>query len=297
MAIHVVGNVCIDWRFALGRLPRPGETANADALSFDLGGKGALQAIAAARTGAAVHLWAAVGTDAEAGDIRRLLSAAGLSCDGLVSVAAPTDRSVILVEAGGENVIVSAVEAARAFRPDTAGWLEAAASGDTLLMQNNLSADATAAAMAAARERGLYTVWNPSPAPGAAADLRVDLVVVNRGEGEALTGATEPAAILAGLRALGAAAAIVTLGADGAAVLGPGDDAPAFVPAAPVEGVDASGAGDVFCGVVVGVLSAGRPLAEAVRIGAAAASLSVTRPGTAAAIPTAAEIAAIARQG
>ncbi|WMS43914.1 PfkB family carbohydrate kinase [Acuticoccus sp. MNP-M23] len=293
MAVHVVGNICIDWRFALPHLPRAGETANADALSFDLGGKGALQAIATARTGASVHLWAAVGEDAEAATIRSLLEGAGLSADRLTAVDAATDRSVILVEAGGENAIVSAVAAARAFRPAMAALLMVAEPGDFLLMQNNLAPAVTEAAMAAARARGLKTVWNPSPVNAGAARLNVDLAIVNRGEGEALTGATDPAAMLPGLCERGAGAAIVTLGSGGAAVLAAADRAPVMVPVAPVAAVDTSGAGDVFCGVVVGALHAGRSLEDAARIATAAARLCVTRPGTAASIPTAAEIAAL----
>lgn len=293
MTVHVVGNICIDWRFALPHLPARGETTNADALSFDLGGKGALQAIAASRTGAAVRLRAAIGDDDEGETVRRLLVAAGLAADGLERVAAPTDRSVILVEAGGDNAIVSAVEAARAFRPAASGWLAHAAPGDTLLVQNNLEAEVTRDALAAATAHGLRTVWNPSPVRDDGAGLPVDLAIVNRGEGEALTGATEPDAMLRGLLDRGARCAIVTLGAEGAAMLCAGDAAPSLVPASAVEAVDTSGAGDVFCGVLVGCLDRGWPLDESARIASAAAGLCVARAGTAAAIPSAAEIEAL----
>lgn len=295
MAVHVVGNVGIDWCMRVPWLPRAGETLNASELTFDLGGKGALQAIAAHRTGAPVRFHAAVGRDDDAALVRTRLRDAGLPVAGLVVVDAPTDRSVIVVDADGENLIVSAVAASSAFRAD--GWGGPAAPGDTLLVQNNLAAEVTARVLAEAAARGLLTVWNVTPlGEGAAPDLSLAaLVIVNRVEGEALTGAREPADILARFRSMGAREAVVTLGGDGAAILPAGADAPTFIAAPQVEARDTSGAGDVFCGVLAGLLDRGLDLVTCARAATAVASIAVTRPGTARSVPTMAEVdAAIA---
>lgn len=292
MAVYVVGNACIDWSFRVPRLPQAGETLNASRLSFDLGGKGALQAIAASRTGAAVRFSAAVGDDPDGAQVRALLCQAGLPDAELALVDAATDRSVIFVDETGENLIVSAADAARIFFPPS-GWMDAATDSDLLLVQNNLSARTTAVVLQQARRRGLFTVWNVSPVDDAAADLSLAaLAIVNYGEGNALTDAGDADGILAALRARGVRAAIVTLGADGAAVLPAGARSATFVPAPRVDATDTSGAGDVFCGMVVGLLDRGLDLLTAARAATAVAGLAVTRHGTMRSVPTAAEVEA-----
>ncbi|KAB0678481.1 PfkB family carbohydrate kinase [Aureimonas leprariae] len=280
MAVHVVGNVCLDTTFRLDRFPRPGETVNAGSCAVTLGGKGANQALAAARTGAATTLWAAVGQDAEGTEIRRRLLEAGLSDRGLVAVSAPSDRSCVLVDAEAENLVVSAVEAARAFAADRSGWREAAKPGDVLVMQNNLAPDTTAACLRAAATSNLFTLFNASPlgAEEACPFGGVDLVVVNRDEGATVTGCAEPREIAATLRSMGVDRAVVTLGSRGA-ILAEADGLVAF-PAPAVVPVDTSGAGDVLAGTLAGCLDRRRSLAAALEIAIHAASVAVTRPGT-----------------
>ena len=295
MTVHVVGNVCIDWRFRVRALPRPGETVNASELTSDLGGKGALQAIAARRTGAATLLHAAIGADADGELARALLREAGLSDAELVTVDAPTDRSVILVDEQGENAIVSAVAAARAFSP-RGRWSARAEPGDLVLLQNNLLPGTTAEVLREAAQRGVRTVWNVSPLGDRLADLAMaSVVVVNRGEGEALTEARTPSEMLAAFTARGARDVVVTLGREGAAILAEGEAHALAAPA--VAAVDTSGAGDVFCGVLCGLLDRGLGLLPAADVAGAAAALAVTRPGTAGAIPSRAEVEALARVG
>jgi len=111
MRVHVVGNACIDTNFRLGRLPSAGETLNALSCEEGLGGKGANQAVAAARTGAAVTLWTALGNDLAAAAIRDHLSAEPCELRA-TTFDLPSDRSTIAVDAGSENFIVSSWPAA-----------------------------------------------------------------------------------------------------------------------------------------------------------------------------------------
>src|SRR5262245_28649758 len=116
--IHVFGNATIDTVIRLARLPLPGETVVAEpGIEEDLGGKGANQVIAMARCGASVRLVAAIGRDESGRRIRANLEAEGVGTDGLFASERPTDRCIIYVDAQGENMIVSQIEAALAFDP------------------------------------------------------------------------------------------------------------------------------------------------------------------------------------
>ena len=118
MRVHVVGNACIDTTFRLGRFPAAGETLNAITYADGVGGKGANQAVAAVRTGAAVTLWTALGKDVAGTWIRGHLETE-LSDFQAIEFDLPSDRSTIVIDAGGENFIVSGVACAEAFDPTT----------------------------------------------------------------------------------------------------------------------------------------------------------------------------------
>ncbi|MBS1182304.1 MAG: ribokinase [Proteobacteria bacterium] len=291
MALHVVGNVCVDETFYVERLPRPGETVNAGATTRGVGGKGANQAAAAARTGVDVIFRAALGADADAGFVRTGL-AGELMLDGLVVLDTPTDRSTILVDSVGENVIVTAAASAMAFDP-VAGPFQWPGRGDYLLMQGNLGAAVTAACLGATRDRGAVAILNPSPLTTPPGLPEADIIIVNAVEAEALSGCAEPIEAARRLSRGGTASVVVTLGAGGALCLDRGASDARRVAAPAVTAVDASGAGDVFAGVLSGCLALGLPLADAVGIGVQAASIAVTRRGTLAACPSRSEIAAL----
>ena len=214
MTIHVVGNVCVDLSFRLQRLPQPGETLNAAAAGEGVGGKGANQAAAAARTGADVVLWAPVGRDAASERVESLLATEIPKLD-LTRLDLPCDRSVILIDRAGENVIVTAAACAEAFDPlAMTGLADKWAAGDMLLMQGNLQPAVTAACLKAARDAGLFTILNPSPLPAEPLDLTtVSLLVANRPEAEALTGEADAERAARRLQGMGAENVIVTLGA------------------------------------------------------------------------------------
>lgn len=294
MTIHVVGNICVDTSFRLERLPQPGETLNALATDEGAGGKGANQATAAARTGASVTLWAPVGRDAASAWIESIV-AAEIPAIRLIDLDLPCDRSVIMVDRFGENVIVTAASCADAFDPLVMSALRQTwVAGDMLLMQGNLRPEVTADCLKAARDAGLFTVLNPSPLPAEPLDLTaVALIVVNRPEAEALTGKVDPEKAARALLAAGVGSAIVTLGGEGALLLDAASVA--CLPAQQVEAVDASGAGDCFAGTLAGLLAQGVSLSDAAAIATKAAGIAVGRPGTLASFPTRAEVSALVK--
>ncbi|ASP94474.1 PfkB family carbohydrate kinase [Sinorhizobium meliloti] len=294
MTIHVVGNVCVDTSFRLERLPRPGETLNATVAGEGVGGKGANQAVAAARTGASVMLWAAAGRDAASEWVESRIAAEvpGLR---LCRLDFPCDRSVILVDRSGENVIVTAAACAAAFDPLAMTSLgETWTDSDMLLMQGNLRPEATVACLSAARAAGIYSVFNPSPLPTQSLDLSaVSLIVVNRPEAEALTGEADDERAARRMLASGAGSAIVTLGDAGALLLETAHAPAIRLPAAKIDALDASGAGDCFAGTLAGLLAQGASLSSAAKIATAAAGHAVGRAGTLASFPSRAEIASL----
>ena len=292
--IHVVGNAAVDLVLRLDRLPRAGETLVARAFNEDLGGKGANQAIVIARCGEPVRLVAGIGADAHGERIRRSLETEGVETDGLRVGLHPTDRCLVYVDDAGENIIVSLIESALGFDPlaETAPLSEFAL-GDWLAMQGNLAPGITRDCLARAKRSGATTVLNPSPTwPVAEYDWsRVDLAIVNRGEAAELGGVDDPLEAARALLGAGAGLVALTLGDEGAAMLGPQGLLRAVAPR--VAALDTVGAGDVFAGVLIAARASGHEWGEALHAATQAASLSVQRRGVLASFPSAREIADI----
>ena len=289
--IIVIGNSTLDLAFNLPRFPKPGETLLATGASQDVGGKGANQAVAAARSGVDVSFCSAVGRDVHGAEIMSRLEREGVRADHVAEVDAPTDMSIIHVVPHGQNSIVSTHAAAASMetamvRP----LLRDAHTGDILLMQGNLSRDLTRACLKEGRRRDMTTVLNPAPIHYGLEEVwpLVDCAVPNEVEAEQLTACSEPAAGAHRLLALGARRAIVTLGATGA-LLAEDGSITAFEAEA-VDAVDTTGAGDVFCGVFAGGLGRGLDVPRSIRVAVRAATLSVTRRGTQVAFPSRSEI-------
>jgi ribokinase len=291
--IHVIGNAAVDSVIRVERLPRPGETIVALGASEDLGGKGANQAIVAARCGAPVRLVAPMGDDALAKRIGSSLAREGVQTDGVTISPHGTDRCVITVDRNGENTILSLIDAAHQFDPIAETRIESwIAPGDFVVMQGNLRPNVTRDCLALARSKGATTVLNPSPTY-AAQDYDwtlVDLVLVNRGEATELAGGEAEEATRE-LCKRGAGAVVLTLGADGAAFFSA--DFTFHVATPQVVAIDAVGAGDVFCGVLIAAKALGRNWRDALAAAAEAASLSVTRKGVLASFPSREEMSAI----
>jgi ribokinase len=286
--VFVLGNAGVDLSLTLAHLARPGETAVASAGVRAPGGKGLNQAVAAARAGARVQFCAPVGEDAEAGFVAQTLAAEPLARLRLLRRPEPTDISIVMVAADGENSIVSLCRCA-----DTLNEAEAdafageTAPGDWLLMQGNLTAAATLAAARAARGR---VMLNAAPLrwPVASVLPFCAVAAVNQGEAEAVAGLPDPGDAALWLRAQGCGAAVVTLGAEGC--VWADSDGLGRLPAAAVRPVDTTGAGDTFCGVLAARLASGRALPDALAAAQRAAALAVTRFGDYAALPTVDEL-------
>jgi ribokinase len=282
--IAVVGSINLDIVVEVERHPAPGETVLGGDRRELPGGKGANQAVAAARLGAEVGLVGRVGGD-DAG--RRLRD--GLADDGVdvahvvVDPAAPTGMALIAVDRTGENMIVVSPGAnARVSAADVEAAAELLGGAGVVVAQHEVPEEAVAAAVAGARG---IVVLNPAPArPVVAA---VDVLVPNLGELEALAGRRgDPVELARGLDV--ARAVVVTLGSEGAVVVE--GDRVTRIAAPTVEAVDTTGAGDAFCGALAHALDAGADLVEAARFAARAAAVSVTKPGAQGGLPSAADL-------
>lgn len=291
----VLGSTNIDLTFRVQRLPRPGETLAATGLLTGHGGKGANQAVMAARLGAAVSMISAVGDDAFGRDALANYRRHGVEVTHVRTVLGlPTGTAGILVDDAAANCIVVVaganaavdVEQVRAARP-------VIESADAVLTQLETPVAAALEAFRLARAAGAITLLNPAPAAPLPDELLAlaDLCVPNETELAALTGL--PAGSLAevetaarALRGRGAPAVVVTLGARGALLVGETID---HVPAVPVRAVDPTAAGDTFLGALAVFLSEGHDLVGAVHLACAVAALTVTRPGAQSSFPRAEE--------
>lgn len=297
MCVHVAGNACIDTTFCLESFPVAGETINASSHFSHIGGKGANQAIASARTGAKVTLWAAIGRDADGARIRQNL-AAEINVSQLTQLDEPSDRSAIILDTSGENRIVSGVSCAKTFDPLAQSvMLDAVCCGDILIMQGNLRNCVTQACLAGAKRKGAQTILNASPVSSKDhLELgSVDIIIVNEGEAARLSGIKEMERAAKNLVCSGAHTVIVTLGARGCLMVSDHGRRQHRVYAPSVGVVDTSGAGDVLCGVFAGCLSKHMPARDALQVAVGAAALAVTRPGTLVSCPDNSEIANLMR--
>lgn len=294
----VLGNVVVDEAMTVDAWPAPGQTVVVGAPRRDLGGKGANQALMLARAGAPVRFVAPVGRDADGNWIADTLRRAGLPQAELWRTAGATDRSLIFVSREGENAIASTTEAARSIDAVAAAALvRGLETGGVLLLQGNLTLATTRAALEAARSRGVRTVFNPSPIQAGFGELLglVDLLVLNESEAAALSGSAAGDDAVAKLRSQGAGAVVLTLGGRGAVFAS--EAGHGHVPARAVKVVDTTGAGDTFAGVLAAaVYQRGLSVDAAIRAATEAAALTVQRPGTLAAFPSADEVAAIWRR-
>ena len=277
--IAVVGSINLDVVVEVARHPAPGETVVGGDRRELPGGKGANQAVAAARLGATVGFVGRVGAEDAGRHLRDGLAAESVDVAHLlVDPEAPTGMALIAVDGAGENTIVVSPGAnARVGAADVEAARDMLAGAAVTLVQHEVPETAVAAAIAGA---GGTVVLNPAPARPLVSP--VDVLVPNRGELEALAGrAGEPVELARGLEA--ARAVVVTLGAEGAVVVQ--GDRVERIAAPRVDAVDTTGAGDAFCGALAQALDAGAGLVEAARWAARAAAASVTRLGAQVGMP------------
>jgi ribokinase len=277
--ITVVGSINLDLVVTVERHPSPGETVLGGDCRQLPGGKGANQAVAAARLGSAVAMVGRVGNDAQGSWLRGALSGERVDVTHVREDRhAPTGMALIAVDARGENTIVVSPGAnACVSAKDVRAARDLVGEADVVLLQHEVPEDAVAAAIETA---GGTVVLNPAPARGLAG--RVDVLVPNRGELAPLAHASgDPVALARSIA--GARAVVVTLGADGAVVVE--GERVERVPAPRVKAVDTTGAGDAFCGALAQALADRAELVEAVRWAVRVAAVSVTRHGAQGGLP------------
>ncbi|MFO1536778.1 MAG: ribokinase [Actinomycetota bacterium] len=301
--VAVVGTANLDHTVGVARLPRPGGRVVSEILATAVGGKGVNQAVAAARQGRRVALIACVGDDPAGADVRAVLAAEStLDARGVATVGLPTGTAFVTVGADSANTAVSTPGANGACTADHVHRHgDAIASARVVLVQLGIPPEAVQAALDIARSVDTIVVLDPAPADEVTDDLLRGVAVCtpNETELERLTGIApdDPEGVAratAALRARGCGAVVATLGARGAYVLGPAPPG-RFVAPVPVAVVDPTGAGDAFAGVLAAGLAVGTPLDDAVGLAVVAGALATRRVGAVAALPTAAEIDAVAR--
>jgi ribokinase len=254
------------------RLPAPGETILGHRLAYAPGGKGANQAVAARRMGAEVRFVGACGRDAFGDEVIAALAADGIDIAGVARLDVPTGVALIVVDDAGDNQIVALPGA-----NDHVAAPDPQPAVDVWVTEGQAPPAVAAAVLGVARTTGASTLVVPAPAGLLPADLvaRFDVAVVNETELDAL-GGIHPAAL------------VLTLGARGARILPDGPELPAL----PARVVDTTGAGDCLAGSVAAALAEGQTLEAAVRLGIAAASICVERPGCQPAMPRRDEVEA-----
>jgi len=246
----------------------PGETVVAESTFSEIGGKGINQAIAAARMGAKVSFLAAVGDDADGKQCEHCVANEGIDGYFAVKQGEKTTFAFILTDKQGENR-VTGYHGAELTADDVAGFEEAIAQSDILLLQQEVPEEVNIAAARLAKKYGVWVILNPAPIAPIPAELaeNVDLVTPNEHEKEGLAGYAFPSCV-------------TTLGSRGCRIEGGKE-----IPSIPVHAVDTTGAGDTFNGVLAVCLAEGCLLENACRWAVAASGISVTKHGVLASIP------------
>lgn len=297
--ILVVGSSNIDLVASVDRLPNQGETVLGYRFAQSFGGKGANQAVAAARAGAEVAFLSKLGTDANGRLIEQHLAAQGLLRPILLRDAAfPTGVAIILVDQAGENQIVVVPGSNGRLTPaDLRQHHELMAGAQVLLVQMEIPLETVLEALRLGREYGLTTILNPAPAASLPSDLLrlVDILTPNESEAQTLTGLADPAEAARILTDRGAGTVVVTCGPDGA-FLTLGNDV-THIPGFLVETIDSTGAGDAFNGALACAVAEGVPIKNAIERANAAGALATTGRGAQESMPTKDDIEQLCRSG
>jgi ribokinase len=300
----VFGSLNMDLVIQAPRHPRPGETLTGGPFRTIPGGKGANQAVAAARLGGQVTMIGAVGADSFGDELIANLAAAGVDTSRIDGSPEATGLALITVSESGENTIILAPGANGTVSARTAWENEQTiAAADVLLLQLETPLSAVLAATQIAGRHRVPVILNPAPARPLPAELlrHVSYLIPNEHEAALLaglpTGADEEAAqAAAALQTMGVGQVVVTLGERGALLCDAPDVSesarrvPTIIPSFPVQAVDTTAAGDAFVAAFAVALTEGRPVVEAVRWGCAAGALACTTFGAQPSLPTRAAV-------
>jgi ribokinase len=292
-AICIVGSINLDMNAYVQRFPKGGETLHGERFTTGYGGKGANQAVMAARLGATVSVIGRVGDDLFGKDMRANLKAEGIGIEGVrTSGGVSSGVAVITVNEKGENTIVVVAGAnGQVSAADVEASWDVIASSRVLVCQLEVPLEANLAAMRRARDSGVLTIFNPAPAVTTLPDEIFELSNIccpNETEAEILTGITiksnkDAEAAARKLLDRGARNVIVTLGSRGSLLVNQAMSE--FVPAVRVKAVDTTGAGDAFVGSLAFFTAQGKPLVEAMQRASQIAALSVQAHGTQSSFP------------
>ena len=294
--VLVIGSLNMDLVARCARLPAAGETLFGEDFFTAFGGKGANQAVAAARLGGRVSMAGCVGNDAFGGQLIAGLRDAGIDAQCVTEVQRPTGTALITVDAAGANTIV--VISGANMQCDVA-LVDRALSGVTgpgvLLLQHEIPDAANAHAIRAARAAGWFIVLNPAPARPVPSELLplIDIIAPNETEAAALTNQSvnslaDARGAAHALLARGARGVLITLGANGALYCDARQQW--HCPAAVVQAIDTTAAGDAYLGALAAALAEGRALADSLGFAAAAAAIAVTRLGAQPSLATRTEL-------
>ncbi|MFE7777405.1 ribokinase [Streptomyces sp. NPDC057445] len=295
--IVVLGSTNMDLVAYVTKAPERGETVTGREFRTVPGGKGANQAVAAARAGGDVSMIGAVGTDDFGVRLRATLDGSGVDTDLLRTAEGASGTAHIVVDDEGGNAIVVIPGANGTVDHLTPGDEAVIGSADALLLQLELPLAGVIAGAEAARRHGVRTVLTPAPAQPLPSELLAvtDLLVPNEHEAAVLAGTTDPRAAAAALL-VQVPEVVITLGAEGSLYAARGAE-PVAVPAPRVRAVDTTAAGDTFVGALAVALVEGRPMPAAMAWASAAAAISVRRPGASSSMPTRPEIDAAVDDG
>jgi ribokinase len=291
----VLGSLNLDLVVEVGRLPLPGETVLGTTFRTAGGGKGANQAVAAARAGATVSMIGCVGDDSNGHQLSRLLADDGVDISRIRFVAEPTGMALILVDRSGQNLIAVVPGSNGSLtQADVAGAQDILAGASVLVAQLEIPLEIVAAGASMARTAGVAFILNAAPAQALPADLLrlVEVLAVNETElalvADQAVDQGDEAQVASVLLERGARAVVVTLGARGALVV----DAhgASSIPAFQVDPVDTTAAGDAFVGVLAACYQGPASLRTAARYASAAGALACTRAGAQPSLPRTAEI-------
>jgi len=277
--VVVVGSINVDLVVAADHLPRPGETVLGGTFDQHYGGKGANQAVAAARAGASVAMIGAVGDDAYGAASLQALVAEGIDVTLVRRVPGPTGVAIIAVAPAGENQIVVAPGANAHVRPEDVGLNKAAGPG-VLVTGLEIPMATAVAAVRCARDAGLVPILNPAPAaalPGELLELGA-VMTPNQHEVVVAIGSNDFEAAIDELARLNRGPIVVTRGAAGA-ILADSERREVFPGFDARDVVDTTGAGDAFIGVLAAWLADGSSLSESIVAANAAGAMSATRRG------------------
>jgi ribokinase len=295
--VTIVGSLNMDLTIRSPRIPRPGETILGSGFHTAPGGKGANQAVAAARLGSQVAMVGRLGADSFGSKLRQELSSAGVDHKFIIrDEKVATGVAFIVVDDGGENSIVVAPGANMRLTPaDVKAAENVISASSVLLLQLEVPIDTVIRATQIAQAHNVPVILNPAPAQKLPSQLLnlVNILIPNETETRQLTGLPvstidEIQAASVVLREKGPEHVIITLGSRGALLST--DDTIEFIPTFKISPVDTTAAGDAFVSAFAVALAEGKALAEAVRYGNAAGSLATTKLGAQPSLPTRDEV-------